>query len=307
MTAMLDGKASLSIKRAVFLAEWAFLRGKQDYTAYCHEIARIADELNAFMRLNNLDKHPIGGNMALFEFFTNDNPLNGYRSYTYDFDDYMGKDDFTKIFVTKLMQTHSGQCRSLPLFYKILANEIGSEAYIAYAPMHSFIRHRSEDGKKWINVELTNHTMPREAFIIENNGVTQRAIQTGVYMRPCNDREIVIELLVEMTYGYERLYGLDSFVQHCVKTVLQYDPNNLPAWMRKADKLYCDGVTYQQELRRRGLPEDRWSLDNYAQYKTAKKKIVDLGYVETPPEMFDAWMKDIQNEIERRKQTTANH
>lgn len=32
---MLDGKSSLSIKRAVFLPEWAYLDGKPDYGAYC--------------------------------------------------------------------------------------------------------------------------------------------------------------------------------------------------------------------------------------------------------------------------------
>lgn len=61
------------------------------------------------------------------------------------------------------------------------------------------------------------------------------------------------------------------------------------------------GVTSQR------LAEDKWSLNNYAQYQVAKKKISDLGYVETSPEMYDAWMKDIQNEIERRKQTATNH
>lgn len=304
---MLDGKAELSVKQAVFLLEWAYLQGQPDYKAYYRNIANIADDLKAFMKLNNLHKHPIGGNIALFEFFTNDNPLNGYRAFTYDFDDYMGKHDFTKMFVTKLMHTHSGQCRSLPLFYKILANEIGAEAYIAYAPIHSFIRHHSEDGSRWINVELTNHSMPREVFIIETTGITQRAIETGIYMKPCDDREIIINLLIELTYGYERLYGVDSFVGHCVNVALQYNPNNLPAWMRVADKLYCDGIAYQQELRCKGLPEDQWSLNNYTQYQAAKKKIADLGYVETSQEMYDAWMKDIQEEIERRKQTATNY
>lgn len=31
---MLDGKAALSIKRAVFLAEWAYLDGNLDYGAF---------------------------------------------------------------------------------------------------------------------------------------------------------------------------------------------------------------------------------------------------------------------------------
>ena len=307
ITDMLEGEAASSVKRVVFLQEWAYLQGQLDYKAYCSEIAALATDLKVFMQLNKLDKHPIGGNLALFEFFTNNNPLNGYKAYTYDFDDYMGKQDFTKMFVTKLMRTHSGQCRSLPLFYKILANEIGAEAYIAYAPMHSFIRHHNEDGSRLINVELTNHSMPREVFIIESTGISPRAIETGVYMKPCDDKDIVINLLVELTYGYQRLYGVDSFVEKCVNVALQYDPDNLPAWMTLADKLYCEGVAYQQELRCKGLPEDQWSLDNYARYKAAKQKITDLGYIETSPEMYDAWMKDIQEEIDHRKQTATNH
>ena len=35
MADMLDGKIPLSIKRAVFLAEWAYLDGDLDYDAYC--------------------------------------------------------------------------------------------------------------------------------------------------------------------------------------------------------------------------------------------------------------------------------
>ena len=307
ITDMLEGKTEPSVKRAVFLLEWAYLKGQPDYKSYCNEIASFANNLKAFMLLNKLDKHPIGSNLALFEFFTNDNPLNGHKAYTYDFDDYMGKHDFTNTFVTKLMRTHSGQCRSLPLFYKILANEIGAQSYIAYAPMHSFIRHRSEDGKRWMNVELTNHSMPREVFIIESTGITQRAIETGIYMKPCDDKEIIIHLLMELTHGYQRLYGVDSFVEKCVNVALQYDPDNLPAWMTLADKLYCEGVAYQQELRRKRQPEDQWSLDNYARYKATKQKIADLGYIETSPEMYDAWMKDIQEEIDRRKQTATNH
>lgn len=38
MADMLDGKIPLSIKRAVFLAEWAYLDGDLDYDAYCYGI-----------------------------------------------------------------------------------------------------------------------------------------------------------------------------------------------------------------------------------------------------------------------------
>lgn len=42
------------------------------------------------------------------------------------------------------------------MYYKVLAEAIGAEAHIAFAPQHLFIRHRDErDPAKWVNVELT--------------------------------------------------------------------------------------------------------------------------------------------------------
>lgn len=37
------------------------------------------------------------------------------------------------------MKTHTGQCTSLSIYYKILANELGTEAYIALAPNHMYV------------------------------------------------------------------------------------------------------------------------------------------------------------------------
>lgn len=307
ITDLLNGTVELDLRRATFLPEWAYQQGRVDYETYCNIISYLAENLTDFMKLNGLDKHPIGGNIALFEFFTSPNPLNGHKEYIYDFEDCTGEEDWTNTFVTKLIRTHSGQCRSLPLLYKILANEIGAKAWIAYAPNHTFIRHRDEKDSRWVNVELTNHSMPREVFIVETMGVTKRAIETGIYMKPCADREIVINLLAELALGYQHLYEVDGFAWSCVNTVLQYEPNNLLALLIKADWLYTQGVAYQNELKRRGLPEDKWSLDNYAKYKATQQQLTDLGYTEMPKHLYEAWLKSVKEEIARRKQIANNH
>jgi hypothetical protein len=69
----------------------------------------------------------------------------------YDFHDYRGEGDYRQQFVTKLLQTNTGQCHSLPLLYKILAEEMGVKAYLAFAPNHSYIRHQDEQGR-WYNL-----------------------------------------------------------------------------------------------------------------------------------------------------------
>lgn len=165
--AMLNGRTAFDLRRAVFLQEWAYLDGRPKYEYFCAGIDACAAAIRRFMDANGLGSVPIGGNIALYNFFSHPYSMNGYKPYTYDFDDPEGSDDYTHIFVTKLMRTHKGQCRSLPLFYKMLANEIGAEAYIAYAPRHTFIRHRDPQDTCWINLELTNHTISRDFHIAQ--------------------------------------------------------------------------------------------------------------------------------------------
>lgn len=219
ITAMLDGKAPLSIKRAVFLAEWAYLDGDLDYDWFCSKIDSAAVFLNGFMKANRLDKYKTGKNMAIIEYFFNPWSGNGYEPFTYDYNDIDSKQDFTQQFVSKLIRTHKGQCRSLPYYYKILAEAIGAEAYIAYAPIHTFIRYPDADNlfpEDWVNVELTTHQYAPEFHYIESFEINEKALQNKVYLNPLTDRETVASQLADITYGYWHKYKLyDDFILQC--------------------------------------------------------------------------------------------
>jgi len=157
---MLDGKRPLLIKRAVFLSEWAYYDGELNYEDYCNTIDRAAEFLLKFISLNNLDNYKTGRNLALTEYFFNPYSGNDNTSFTYDFENETSDEDFTCQFVSRVMRTHKGQCRSLPMYYKILAETIGAEAHIVYVPRHTFIRYRNYDKlypEDWVNVELTTH------------------------------------------------------------------------------------------------------------------------------------------------------
>lgn len=70
MSDMLSGRDTLSIKRAVFLAEWAYYEGKLDYQVdFCDEIDRIKDFVNLFYKVNNLKSYKTGKQMALNAYF----------------------------------------------------------------------------------------------------------------------------------------------------------------------------------------------------------------------------------------------
>ena len=68
------------------------------------------------------------------------------------------------MFVSTLMVTCKGNCHSLPLFYKLLTEELGEKSWLALAPNHAYIKlHNQADG--WYNVELTSGQFPTDVWI----------------------------------------------------------------------------------------------------------------------------------------------
>jgi len=92
---MLEGEIPTDFKRAVFLVEWAYLNGNLDYGIFSGKISRISKALNQFIQEKGVGRYKTSGNYALFEFFTKPHKMNNYRH----------------VFVSKLMETHKGQCR----------------------------------------------------------------------------------------------------------------------------------------------------------------------------------------------------
>ena len=113
---MLEGNLPLDFKRAVFLTEWSYVEGKLDYEKFCKDITATAQTLRAFIEEKGVGKYKTAGNFALYEYFTRPNKLNGNLPFTYDFNDFQGKDDWRQTFVSKLMETHKGNCRALPYY-----------------------------------------------------------------------------------------------------------------------------------------------------------------------------------------------
>lgn len=261
MAAMLDGRQPLSIRRSVFLAEWAYLNGEPDYGDYCRTIDSAVLFLGQFVQANGLNRYKTGLNLALTEYFFHPYSGNGHRPFAYDFDGQADEEDFTRQFVTPLMRTHRGQCRSLPMYYKVLAEAIGADACIAYAPAHMFIRYRNDDGlypEEWVNVELTTHQITPEFWYREHFEISDRQVETRVYLHPLTDRETVAAQLADLALGYRNKYGCyDAFTQRCADKSLAYYPQNPKAEIIRGNSL--------DALRQEMLTEGRSRTDDEVQ------------------------------------------
>lgn len=229
---MLSGRDSLSIKRAVYLSEWAYLEGDLNYyTDFCDEINRIVKFVNLFYDVNKLSSYKTGKQISLNEYFFRPYSGNHYLPYTYDFENFsIDNEPWDFQFVSKVLKTHKGQCRSLPWLYKILATEMGIEVFLAHAPRHCYIIYKDEDNftpEEWINLELTTHQMHPTQWIKQNFNICDSAIIVGTYMTPLNDIETIASQLADLAFGYhEKFRRYDEFTYYCALKSLEYYPQN---------------------------------------------------------------------------------
>lgn len=243
MSGMLSEKDPLSIKRAVFLAEWAFYEGKLDYQCdFCDEINRIAIFLDKFYKANKLNTYNTGKQMALNEFFFKPYSGNGYKPYTYDFEKNSDNDEnWETQFVSILLKTHKGQCRSLPWLYKILAKEIDADVSIAHAPRHCYIMYRDEDNltpENWINLEVATRQMTPSFWIKKDFEICDSAVMAGTYMTPLTDKQTVACQMSELALGYvNKFKRYDDFTYQCATRSLEFYPMNPNAWIIRGKSL----------------------------------------------------------------------
>ncbi|MPT34699.1 MAG: hypothetical protein E2604_06340, partial [Flavobacterium sp.] len=121
-----------SLKDNIFLIENAYFNNGLDKKSFDQIIDNCRTLLISIMNERGYDLNSnTAKNYMLFQFFSDTLQLKQSKDkhlpFTYDFEDYAGIKDHSKMFITKLLKTGSGQCHSMPLLYLILADEIGAE------------------------------------------------------------------------------------------------------------------------------------------------------------------------------------
>lgn len=177
MNQMLKGESQISFKRAVFLTENAYLENQITYEDFQKTIDALTRITKALAVNDGLDYNKKTGSRFCWQgsiyrlmkdtlIFENPNTNNSFRKYPYTYDtaDFWGEEDWTKMFVVKLLSTQTGNCHSLPILYKILADEVGAEAWLSITPNHTYIK-QWNDKTGWYNTELTAGRFPYDAEI----------------------------------------------------------------------------------------------------------------------------------------------
>ena len=304
---MLHGIKPLSFKRAVFLSENAYYDGMLDYNVFCTEIERIKAILHKMIIAKNLQNFKTAGNWAIFDYLTDTIPENNFKPYTYDIENLLGPQDSKAAMVSNLLKTRKGNCHSLPYLYKILADEMNVEAFLALAPLHFYIRHRDEQGKWW-NLELTTGTFSRTSFIIESFDVPDDGIESGLYMKALSEKESVALCLYDLLAYYDKKTGIyyGELVRTAYTEGIKVYPNSLFQLYKANDEKY----DLDMAMKEKGLT-DYDKIKSYPElvnlskkFNTTKDYIKKIGYYTYSVERYGEKMQEIrkmQQEMSKNK------
>lgn len=87
------------------------------------------------------------------------------------------------------LQTRKGNCVSMPFLYIAMAQKLGLTVGAAFTPSHVFVKLRDDRGT-WHNIEATSGGYTRRDILYQQDTpMTDRALATGIYMRPLGKRE----------------------------------------------------------------------------------------------------------------------
>lgn len=131
---------------------------------------------------------------AVREVIYDSGPWNDNRPFAYDLKDPFGQTLRHKL-LADYLQTRLGNCVSMPLLFLIVSDRAGiPNVALAQAPLHYFIRITLRDGRQ-VNIETTSGGYPaRDEYIRQNMPMTDRALQSGMYMRPLTKREAIADM-----------------------------------------------------------------------------------------------------------------
>ncbi|THF52836.1 hypothetical protein E6C50_01090 [Flavobacterium supellecticarium] len=302
-----------SLKENTFLIENAFFNNQLDKSAFDQTINNCRTFLISIMKERGYDLNSnTVKNLVLFQFFSETLQLKKSKEkhlpFQYDFDDYMGIKDHSKMFITKLLKTGTGQCHSMPLLYLILANEIGAEAYLSLSPNHSYIRFPDDNGK-WYNIELTNGMFSTTSYILQSGYIKSEALQNKIYMQNLSRKELMAQQLVDLAQGYIRKFGYDEFIAEIITKALQLHPNSINANMIKAN---LDTARFQYVMKQLNInPLDTKQLQQIGYFPKAVEllnmvneqynTVDNLGYEPMPAEAYQKWLQAMKNTEQKQE------
>src|SRR3954468_16265075 len=167
------------------------------------EIDRLASRASALAGANASSAQRLS---ALRRVIYESGEWNGGRPFAYDHADPLGQNIRNKLISTYLA-TRRGNCVSMPILFLLVGERIGLNLALSTAPLHIFLRY-TDESRREINLEATSGALPaRTLWYRQNLPMTDRAIESGLYMRTLTRREAIAHMagtIVDSLMGERR-------------------------------------------------------------------------------------------------------
>lgn len=313
---MLNKTCGASFIDAVFTVENAYFSDRLDRTQFDKQITFIAELSHQFIASQDLlykypDRNEVVKYAALFNVITDTIRIQVDSSrileilpYTYDFNDIWGHEDWSNMFVSKLLDTKKGNCHSLPYLYKIVADEINADAHIAVAPNHFYIKHHNE-ANGWYNTELTSGVFPVDAWLMASGYIHLDAIVNKLYMEALNDEQMIALCMIDLAKGYERKLGAfaqNEFILKCCNAALKVYPHYINALLLKAEtkkKMFGALMTKYNAKHPKDIFNIPEAQNLFAEMTELYSHIHEMGYRKMPEEMYLDWLVSLKEERDK--------
>lgn len=298
---------SFTISQAVFITENVYFNNEMSYKDFTERLDSEISWIKLIVKREKLDTSShLAKNYALqklfsskiYKYTSNGEVSKTHYPFKYDFDDFKGDVDWSKMFVSKLLKTTKGQCHSMPLLYLCLAERSNTKAFLSLAAEHSFIKFQDDFGN-WYNFETTNGYNVSDDWLVSSGFVTSQAIKSLTYLDTLGKNEIRAQIIVDLALGYERKFGYDNFLGEVVQFILTLDSDNLQARILNANMLT---LITRQELKKIGDPPIE-KIQDYPQANECYTKMIEaydfidaLGYQPMPEELYQQWLRSIEEE-----------
>jgi len=314
---MLDGETPLDLKKAIFAVENAYFNNQGRFEDFDRRIKDLAKLTSDYIDQQGWDRsNPVTSLLAVHKLFADTLKIDQagvedaivHYPIEYDFNDFWGREELSNVFVSKVLATGSGQCYSMPQLYLLLAEELGSKAWLSFSPNHSFIKFKDQD-EQWYNLELTNGNLVSENWVMASGYVATETIQNGIYLDTLSTKETIASKMVDLALGFSYKYGYDDFVMKAVDKALEHHPENIGGILTKAN-YYTHLVKYIAE--QKGNPiNDEYLADRYARSILIMRErmynlIDNTGYQHMPADAYIDWLGSLDEYEAEQEKNKAN-
>lgn len=317
LRAMLEGSEKMDFSKAVWFVESA-VDPTLSWDEFNGMLQRGTRLITALMQQNKLSLNDnLAKIMSIYRFMSDTTRVTleakeknvTTKPLLYDYEDYEAREDITKIFVSKLLRTGSGQCMSLPMLYYLYAKALGAEVNLAFAPDHSYITFKDDRGT-WQNIELTAGMLTTSDFYWQSGFIKAEQVKSGIYLKPLSEKETVSYLITTLTLAYVRTFGTDERVLDMALTAKDHFPNSLTANMILAG--YSLELWKHVQRQYSTFRKSQADLDNDYQAQAIKQNsekalnhvYQDLGWAKMPEWAYKKWLDGV-NQLANKRQHLA--